>query len=255
MNGTTPKYKITKELLEDLYYVKQMSKPEISKYLECGEKSVALKFDKFKLKGRTKSEIKQIKTKNDLNKLISRIPKDVLYDLNFNKKLQLKEIAPIFNIHIKKLRKLFRYYNLPLIKNVSGEKANWTKEKISLERRQLNALKQGNHNKQIKSKCYYVNNIRCQGTYEKRYIESLIKNNMLLPTKPKGIITDYGIYFPDFEFEDRYIEIKSEYTYQIAIGKIKGITNKKGLQIDKINWTRDYIKPVQIIIIDKEYVS
>lgn len=47
------------------------------------------------------------------------------------------------------------------------------------------------------------------------YIEQLIKNKNLLSINSKGILTPYAYYFPDFEFTEKYIEIKSEYTYNI----------------------------------------
>ena len=64
----------------------------------------------------------------------------------------------------------------------------------------------------FKCKFFYINGIKCQGNSEKYFIEnSKIKNIK----KCKGIKTPIGYYFPDFEVDDYYIEIKSEYTYKI----------------------------------------
>lgn len=89
-------------------------------------------------------------------------------------------------------------------------------------------------------KWYLVNGIKCQGTLERKYIRSLIEVGARLPSRGPRIETEFGFYFTDFEFEDRYIEIKCEYTFQQSL---------KSGQMKKINWVRDYVKPVQIIII------
>lgn len=71
------------------------------------------------------------------------------------------------------------------------------------------------------SKNFIVAGLNCQGTYEKKYIESLVKQNKELPTKVKSIKTPYGYYTPDFEFKDYYVEIKSLYTFEVCIGQKK----------------------------------
>ena len=62
------------------------------------------------------------------------------------------------------------------------------------------------------------------------------------------------MYLPDFEFKDRYIEIKSNYTFDICIGKrFLGESDKKRhFQMKKINFVREYIKPVQVIVLNKK---
>lgn len=63
--------------------------------------------------------------------------------------------------------------------------------------------------------------------------------------------TPFGIYHPDFEFKDRYIEIKSTYTKEIFLGEkenINGEYTKK--QFKKIQWINQNIKPIEIIIMD-----
>lgn len=93
---------------------------------------------------------------------------------------------------------------------------------------------------------FIVGNIKCQGSSEKSYIEYLIENNLAIPNKVKHKVdTSYGMYFPDFEFEDRYIEIKSTYTYKLLLTK-----NLK--QYNKILETAKNIKPVEIIIINSK---
>lgn len=94
--------------------------------------------------------------------------------------------------------------------------------------------------KNPKATFYIVKNIKCQGANEKQYIEMLASKNECLPTKPKGVLTNYGYYFPDFEFDDRYVEIKSIYTYSI----LKNENNKQYLKIKEVS----KIKPVEIIV-------
>lgn len=95
----------------------------------------------------------------------------------------------------------------------------------------------------FKCKFFQVANIRCQGTSEKYYIEYLVKNNLLLPIKPRGISTPLGYYFPDFEFEDYYVEIKSPYTYEV-------LKKENNIQYLKIKWVANNFKPIKIISIN-----
>lgn len=101
---------------------------------------------------------------------------------------------------------------------------------------------------------YNVNNIDCQGTYEKFYIEKLIKENKKLPSKPEPIKTPFGVYNPDF-YDGKYlIEIKSDYTYDVLIGNKKNRWNNKIdlTQYNKIRWANKNIRPVKILIVDKK---
>ena len=87
-------------------------------------------------------------------------------------------------------------------------------------------------------KWFDVHGLKCQGTYEKKYIVERAQLNLQLPQKSKGVKTPFGYYFPDFEFGDHYIEIKSELMLESN-------------QFKKINWTSENIKEVKIINLDK----
>ena len=105
-----------------------------------------------------------------------------------------------------------------------------------------------------KCKIYIINELKCIGTYEKYYIEYLIKEGKKLPINCKSINTPFGVYFPDFEFPDKLIEIKSSYTYDILIGKRKDYWNSGRVrQLDKIKWINDNIKPIDILVVDKQH--
>lgn len=103
-------------------------------------------------------------------------------------------------------------------------------------------------------KRYKVNGIECQGTYEKFYIERLVNSNRELPYNTEPIQTPFGYYYPDFSFNDRLIEIKCDYTYDILIGnKINRFNGKKdSIQYNKIKWVNSNLKPIDILIVDKK---
>lgn len=87
---------------------------------------------------------------------------------------------------------------------------------------------------------YDINGILCQCKSEKKYIENLIKENKILPTKPDYIKTPYGLRLIDFEYPDRFIEIKSKFTFKKYIGSDQEIKDK---------WISENIKLVEIIVI------
>ena len=102
-------------------------------------------------------------------------------------------------------------------------------------------------------KTYVVEGIKCVGTYEKFYIEKLRKENKKLPKNSGSINTPYGVYYPDFLNNDSYIEIKSDYTYDVLIGKKVNRWSRKfdKQQLRKIKWVNRNIFPVDILVIDK----
>jgi hypothetical protein len=103
-------------------------------------------------------------------------------------------------------------------------------------------------------KQYILNGIICSGTYEKYYIENLIINDKKLPSNAKPIPTPYGTYYPDFTYGDNVVEIKSEYTYDILIGKKVNRWTKKidTTQYKKIKWVNKNSIPVKILVVDKK---
>jgi len=102
-------------------------------------------------------------------------------------------------------------------------------------------------------KIYNINGLQCQGSYEKFYIEYLINNNKILPSNSESIETPYGLYYPDFTFSNKLIEIKSDYTYDVLKGNRPYRSGGKinMIQYKKIKWVNENIKPIQIIIVDK----
>ena len=102
-------------------------------------------------------------------------------------------------------------------------------------------------------KSFHINGLECSGTYEKFYIEKLIKEKKELPKNTGSVITPYGVYYPDFLKNESFIEIKSDYTYDVLIGeKISRWTKKyETAQLDKIKWVNENVRPVDILVVDK----
>jgi predicted DNA-binding protein YlxM (UPF0122 family) len=114
-----------------------------------------------------------------------------------------------------------------------------------------------NGRKKIKGgicKFYKIKGLTCQGTFEKFYIEKLINENQKLPNNCDPILTPFGLYYPDFILNGKYIEIKSDYTFNILIGKIRnhftGDFDKK--QLEKIKYVTENIGNVDVIVVDKK---
>jgi predicted DNA-binding protein YlxM (UPF0122 family) len=182
------------------------------------------------------------------------------------KKLYLEElrtgpyIAKILNLNKNLIDKILYNSNFrrSLGESISlrqtGKKRSERVIKI-LERAQQNYAKSGKR-KQTGGICrkFLVKNISCQGTYEKYYIEKLIKEDKTLPNNSKPIDTPYGVYYPDFSFNNRLIEIKCDYTYDILIGKKQSRFTKKidTRQYDKIKWVNKNVITVDILIVDKK---
>jgi len=120
---------------------------------------------------------------------------------------------------------------------------------------QRNYAKSGNR-KQTGGVCksFIIKNLNCVGTYEKFYIEKLVSENKELPKKGDSVKTPFGVYYPDFDYGKMYIEIKSDYTYQILLGKKENRWSNKidTNQYEKIKWVNNNIKPVEIIVVDKK---
>lgn len=94
---------------------------------------------------------------------------------------------------------------------------------------------------------------KVQGSFEVAYLQGIIKKGLDLPKIGCTVQTPYGLYFPDFEYDDRFIEVKSKFTWDVCNGiepNPKGI--KTNRQRKKIDWTSKYIKPVEIVILENK---
>lgn len=69
----------------------------------------------------------------------------------------------------------------------------------------------------------------------------------------KKFKTPHGQYIPDFDFGDRFIEIKSDFTLKVCKGEMpKTDGTYSNEQWKKIQWVDGNVKPVEIIVIDKD---
>lgn len=92
------------------------------------------------------------------------------------------------------------------------------------------------------------------GSYEVAYLQKLIEEKRKLPkTVCKRFKTPFGSYMPDFEFEDKFIEIKSRFTLNVAKGIMPDNHGKfSDNQFKKIKWLSKNIKKVEIIVLSKK---
>ncbi len=104
--------------------------------------------------------------------------------------------------------------------------------------------------RKTKVKFYVYSGLRCQGRKELRFLKECVRYNRPLPIKPKRIKTPYGYYTPDFEYPDKYIEIKCKGTLLVSMGKLsyKGLSKISDKQFRKIVWVAKNIKPIQIVV-------
>jgi hypothetical protein len=138
---------------------------------------------------------------------------------------------------------------------------NWSKRDDSKEikKKQVESRIENNgglyHKGSGRCKEFEVEGIKCYGTYEKKYIEILINNNLQLPIKPKcSINTIYGKYTPDFEFDDFYVDVKSIFTYKVLIGEAIYSKNKVSNpnQLNKMIEICKSGKKIKIALVENE---
>jgi len=91
------------------------------------------------------------------------------------------------------------------------------------------------------------------GQFEVAYLQQLKEQQIELPTIcATRFHTPCGTYMPDFEYQDRFVEVKSEFTLRVAQGRqaqIDGTMSNR--QWKKINYVNKKIKPVSVVVIDK----
>jgi hypothetical protein len=123
-------------------------------------------------------------------------------------------------------------------------KKHW--DSLTIEQREQRYINQQNNGAGI---CKYstVNEYIVYGKCEERYIKKLYKNNEDLPINKKrtSVETKFGLYFPDFEYENYFIEIKSLYTFNKMIEERNKTEN---CQLGKLIWVMGNIKDVKILV-------
>jgi hypothetical protein len=133
---------------------------------------------------------------------------------------------------------------------------NWSKREDKEEIIQKSILKKiekyGKSNGLGKCKQFIVEDLICDGTHEKFYVEYLLLEGKKLPKNTKSIKTDFGYYTPDFEFDEFYVDIKSTFTLKVLLGFSSYSKNKKSnpKQLLKIKYIDKNFKPIKIILVD-----
>lgn len=191
-------------------------------------------------------------------------------DLNHEQKDEIKRLYLIENKNSSEIGRVLGCSKSFVDKHISKEgyvrsrseatKLSVTGRKVSKEgvenmKRGQKKLALSGNRKQSGGVCRYFNvsGLTCQGLSEKKYIEYLVHNNMKLPINGSSIVTPFGAYYPDFDYGDRLIEIKSTYTFDVLIGKKKSRwTNRyEKKQLLKIGWVSENIKPIDIVVVEK----
>ena len=238
-------------------YTSGYSLNEIAKEMKCSHSTIRRCLLKNSVKLRPKGIYKHIISKEEEKQII---------DFYINKKRGIQYISNIIGIHWELVKEVLDKNNIPLWtrselakanENFYGRSKDFTfgghKHKKSSRNKISKSLK-GNANRIVTgSKSQFILTIlgKVQGSYEVAYLQDLIKKGIDLPKLCGKIQTPYGLYFPDFEYDDKFVEIKSQFTWDVCNG-IK--PNPKGVKTDiqrkKIDWTSKNVKSVEIIILE-----
>lgn len=111
--------------------------------------------------------------------------------------------------------------------------------KLNMKRNANRLHSEGFENKGGRCQFYQVDGVIIQGRYELAFYISCVEK----PKRAPRIKTPFGWYSPDFEFEDRFVEIKSNYTIKTCIANG---------QYKKIAWVRKNIKNIEIKVLNEE---
>jgi hypothetical protein len=104
---------------------------------------------------------------------------------------------------------------------------------------------------------YKIGDLTCYGKTEMKFIQKLISESSELPKNFHGALkTPYGRYNPDFELNEYLIEIKSDFTFDVLLGRKSYSKSKPSnpLQLKKILWISKNVKPVLVIVVTNSSV-
>ena len=229
---------------------------EISNILDIPWHTVRRTLIREKIDVRNCSDYKWKPTKFECDEIIN------LYTID---KRGIQYISQKLNTHWNNIRdfliekKIKLWDKSTLIKsniNHYGQSSGMLGKKHSkLTRRKMSVSRIGNVNNVTGPKCQFISTVigKVQGSYEVAYLQQCLNRGLTLPSKCGKVKTPYGSYFPAFEYDDHFIEVKSPFTWDICQGKQpngKGI--KTDVQFKKIKWTRKNVKNVDVVIIDNK---
>lgn len=245
-----------KSKIVDFYIQKNLTIKQISTELSIPWHWVRkiLIHKKCKIKGKNYS--KWHPTKEDILEIIR------LYTIE---KRGIQFLAEKFNTHWEKIKKFLLSNNIELwdkstliksnIKHYGQSSGFSGRKHSSKTRKKMSKSQFGNCNGVAGPKSQFISTTigKIQGSYELAYLQKLLNGGLTLPVKGGKVKTSYGSYFPDFEYPDRFVEVKSPFTWKVCVGKYpngKGV--KTNIQHKKIKWTHKNIKPVEVVILDNK---
>jgi transposase-like protein len=198
--------------------------------------------------------------------------KDEVIDLYVNKKYGKQTIAKIYGVSDNNVSYWLKQWEIPNNKRTDIQKA-WSERhgpttgfkgkshkqetKLKVSKSVKKAYSEGRHiGNYARSRIFDTLIGKVLGTYEVAYLQKLLSNNEELPKIFNSRIkTPFGTYKPDFEYPDKFIEIKSQFTLDLANGKYPELKTKDNQsQLNKIKWVVENIKPVEIIVLSKKEV-
>ena len=203
-----------------------------------------------------------LKSRKDYKWKPSEEDKTKILHLYETEKRGIDYISKALNTHWKNVKEFLNQNHVKLwdrktiissnIKHYGISKGFTGKKHSKKSKRKMSLVRIGNCNNVTGPKSLFIKTIvgTVQGSYEAAYLQKLSNDGLTLPKIGGRVKTSKGIYFPDFEFEDRFVEIKSPFTWKVCKGEIengKGI--KTNIQYQKIQWTSNNVKPVEIVIL------
>jgi predicted DNA-binding protein YlxM (UPF0122 family) len=240
------------EKIKDDYLIKKLSCSEIGKEYKISKQPInRLLKDMGILRGGN-SDGKKIHLTRELQSLIK--------EMYLDKKNNCKEIARKLNMSESLIDKILQNSGFRRTKSDAMSVLKTGKKlKLSVRINMKNAqqkLSKSGKRKQSGGVCkkFIIEGLECQGTYEKFYIEKIIKDGGNLPEKATPIVTPYGIYYPDFIKNKTLIEIKSDYTYEVLVGNknFGSSTQKENRQLKKIRWINANVMTVDVLVVNKK---
>jgi transposase len=197
---------------------------------------------------------------NGVKKELSQDQHDLIKDLYLNKKMTAPEIANIMKMNKNYVDKYLSNsgYRRSKSESISIRQKGKKRSERVIEILKNSQQKLAKSGKRVQTggicRVYIIGGVKCQGSYEKFYIEKIINDGGKLPNNANSVDTPFGVYYPDFILDSKFIEIKCDYTYDILVGKkINRFTKKfDTTQYKKIQWVNNNIKPVEILIVDKK---
>lgn len=255
------KDKFDKDTALKLYVIDKKSLKEIADLLNVHKETVknflkSLNVDLYDKKNTTKGE-PSLKEKEEIIKLYSIEHRGAKY---IGSLYNRSDFSITYWLNKWGVKKISRSDIHKKNREIYGPTKGFSGRKHSIESKELiskSGFESWNKEGRIptlgKSRTFNTKIGKVLGSYEVAYLQKLINQDSKLP-KPnkKKFKTPYGNYVPDFDFGDKFIEIKSDFTLKVCKGEMPhtdGAYSDK--QWRKIQWVNENKKPVEVIVLEK----